>query len=127
MATLGLLGSLLAHPMHTVCCTPLTSTVEITGEGGNPPPTNSLERSPPHVALPAMIAPEAFRRFTRYPRASPSGFAHTSVPVGHARFVLNATTPPKIIAEVTVCSPLAGHNALEALRSMTHDFFVEIG
>src|SRR5438270_57040 len=127
MATLGLLGSLLAHPMHTVCCTPLTSTVETTGVGGNPPPTNALERSPPHVALPDMIAPEAFSKLTRYPRASPNGFAHTSVPVGHARFVLNATTPPKMTADVTVCSPLAGQLALEALRSMNHDFLVDTG
>ena len=119
MATLGPLPDLFAQPMHTVCWTPLTTTVETTGDGGNPPPTNTLEREePPHSPV-TPIALEALSIFTRYPRASPKVVAHDCCDdIG--RLVLNATIPLAMIAVVTVCSPRPG-------KSMNHPFADDVG
>ena len=84
---------------------PSMFTSATTGEGGNPPPAKVPERSPPQMLGCTPITPEAFKRFTAYPRASPCG-AHTLGLAGMARLVLNATNPPTITADVTVCSPL---------------------
>src|SRR5205085_3755890 len=54
-----------AAPMTTVVTWPLTGTVAITGEGGRPPPTNWLLRTPPHAAPLALMPPEALNRLTQ--------------------------------------------------------------
>src|SRR5205823_1214361 len=54
-----------AAPMTTVVNWPLIGTVAITGEGGRPPPTNELLRTPPHAAPVALMPPEALNRLTQ--------------------------------------------------------------
>src|SRR5256885_2097207 len=54
-----------AAPMTTVVNWPLIGTVAITGEGGRPPPTNELLRTPPHAAPLALMPPEALNRLTQ--------------------------------------------------------------
>jgi hypothetical protein len=76
------------------------------GDGGKPPPGNTVDLLPPHEFpfVPA-IAPDPLNRFTKYPRASPSALPQDSADVGTGRFVLNVTRPAAISAEVTPCSP----------------------
>src|SRR3970282_2318289 len=91
-------------PIMTVPGRPPTGTLPTTGDGGRPPPRNTPERSAPHSPS-VLTAPEAVSRFTALPRASPRLAPHCPGAGGTGRLVLKKIRPPKIAAEVTVCSP----------------------
>jgi hypothetical protein len=57
-------GVLWIAPISTVLGVPPTGMVPITGEGGNPPPTNIPERDPPQLP-PIPIAPDPFNRLRK--------------------------------------------------------------
>src|SRR5687768_10866365 len=76
-----------APPKSTLVGLPLIGRIAVTGDGGSPPPVKMDEREPPQMPC-VPIAPEALRRFSTYPRASPRFAVHMPAAAGCARLVL---------------------------------------